>query len=91
MKKGKWKRGMAAMLVIALCTGVAGGCGKEQQENGSQAKTGDVGADRGRYVEREEAWPVELADWTVLQIFTSQDKLHLLAAKEEDGKTVLRE
>lgn len=91
MKKGKWKRGMAAMLVIALCTGVAGGCGKEQQESGSQAKTGDVGADRGRYVEREETWPVELADWTVLQIFTSQDKLHLLAAKEEDGKTVLRE
>ncbi|MCI8286438.1 MAG: extracellular solute-binding protein [Lachnospiraceae bacterium] len=92
MTKRKWKRGLAAMLVTAFCVGAAGGCGKEQQDSGSQAKTGkEAEADKGRYVEREEAWPEELADWTVLQIFTVQDKLHLLASKEEGGKTILRE
>lgn len=92
MTKRKWKRTLAAMLIMTLCAGVAGGCGKEQQESGGQEKTaGESGDDKGRYVEREEAWPEELADWTVMQIFTVEDKLHLLASKQTDGKTVLRE
>ena len=83
---------MTAMLVMALLAGVAGGCGKGQGTSGEQEKTkGESGAEKGRYVEREEALPEELADWTVLQIFTAQDKLHLLASKQEEGKTILRE
>lgn len=92
MKKGKWRQRLTAMLVMALLAGVAGGCGKGQETSGEQEKTkGESGAEKGRYVEREEALPEELADWTVLQIFTAQDKLHLLASKQEEGKTILRE
>ena len=49
MTKRKWKRTLAAMLIMTLCAGVAGGCGKEQQESGGQGKTaGESGTEKGR-------------------------------------------
>ena len=79
------KRGLAAILCAALLAGVCG-CGKQ-----------DVGMDnlaepvKGRYVESREALPQELDDWTIKQVFAANDQLHLLAAKQDGDKMILRE
>jgi len=94
MKHGKCGRRLALMLSMALLAGVAGGCGKAEKEAGGLSGPGSGGSSeqtQGRYVEEEERLPGELADWGIVQIFAAEDRLHLLAAKQEDGKSILRE
>lgn len=94
MKKKKYRRLLAVTLAFGLLTGLLGACGKEEQGGSGSPGSGNGGvqdAGKGRYVERAVALPPELADWSILQIFTSEDSLHLLTAKPQDEKTVLRE
>ena len=79
------KRGLVAILCAALLAGLCG-CGK--QDAGMDDMVEPV---KGRYVESQEALPQELQDWTIKQVFTVNDELHLLAAKQQEEKTILRE
>lgn len=94
MKKKKCGRALAFILSFGLLTGMLGACGKEGQgENGSSGR-GDGSlpeAGGGRYVEREVTLPPELADQAIMQIFKAEDSLHLLTAKQQEEKTILRE
>jgi len=83
MKKSK--RRIAAILCTALLASLCG-CGKEQ-DGGSDFTE----SQRGRYVETQEELPEQLNGWTVKQLFTVGDRIHLLATKQEGGKTILRE
>ena len=102
MVKTKCRKWLAAILVTALITGAAGGCGKAEQGNGdggSEAPGGSTaGAEgtageqtKGRYVESEETLPGELAGWNIDQLFVSGGQLHLFATKQDNGKTLLSE
>lgn len=100
MMKKKYGRWTAALLTMAFLVNVLGGCGKGETQAGGASGTGgggsSIGGDtteqsRGRYVETEVALPEELADWTINDIFSAEDRVHLLATKEEDGKTTFRE
>lgn len=91
-KSGKW---LAALLTAALLAGAASGCGgKETDGNGSApgTQTGSLpDQGKGRYVEIREELPADLEGWTIAQIYTVENKLRLLATKEENGKNILRE
>lgn len=94
MKKKKCRRLLAFTLAFGLLSGMLGACGKEGQGDSGSHGSGKVGTqdtNTGRYVEREVALPPELADWSILQMFKSEDSLHLLTAKRQDEKTILRE
>lgn len=87
MKRMKW---MAAMLCVGLLTGSLAGCGK----GGSGGAAGTDGTDepeKGRYVETEEALPEQLEGWDIRQIYALEDKVHLLAMKNEDNRIQLKE
>lgn len=85
----KYGKGIAALLCTALLAGTLAGCGKKSSENG------EAGADmepvKGRYVEKEEALPEQLEDWTVKQLFIQDGEVHLLAARQEEGKIIFQE
>jgi len=83
MKAGK--KGIVAMLCAALLTGLCG-CAKTETEDGNLTEP-----QKGRYVQVQETLLGELEDWTVKQLFAEKDELHLLAAKQEGKKTILRE
>ncbi len=83
MKRGK--RMIAAILCVVLLAGVCG-CGKQDTGTGAPAET-----QKGRYVETREALPDALTGWSIKQVFSANDRLHLLAAKQEGEKTILRE
>lgn len=91
--KMKFGKRTAALLAAALLAGAAGGCGRGEAQDGGASGGGEGAPEdgRGRYVEREEILPEELADWDVKQIFRAEDKIHLLAVREEEGVTRLRE
>lgn len=80
----KYGKGIAALLCTALLAGTLAGCGKKEADAGMEPV-------KGRYTEREEALPTELEGWTVKQMFIEEEKVHLLAAGNEEGKIVLRE
>ncbi len=73
--------------------GGAGGDGAKSGAEGSKAADGgSPGQDgKGRYVEIQESLPEELDGWSIVQIYTADGKLRLLATKEEGDKAVLRE
>lgn len=85
----KYGKGIAALLCTALLAGTLAGCGKKGPENG------EAGADmepvKGRYVEKEEALPEQLEDWTVKQLFIEEGEAHLLATRQEEGKIIFQE
>ncbi|MCM1057428.1 MAG: extracellular solute-binding protein [Firmicutes bacterium] len=94
MKKRRWRRLPAFMLVLGLLGGMLSACGKDGQEAGGPSDPGKAaGQDggSGRYVEREITLPAELEDQAILQIFKGGDSLHLLTAKRQDGRTCLSE
>ena len=103
MVKTKCRRWLAAILAAALFAGTLSACGKAEQENAdgksessdksTAGAEGGSGGDqpRGRYVESVETLPGELEGWNIDQIFTSGEQLHLLATKQENGKTLLSE
>lgn len=82
----KYKKGMAALLVMMLITAVLGGCAKS-----GGADNQPVQQETGRYVETRMDLPEELTGSTIRQIFRVEDKVHLLSAAEENGETVLEE
>lgn len=84
-KESRMKIGKAVALGLSaalLLTGLSS-CGKTQDNIPEQPK--------GGYVQRYEQLPEELAGWTVKQIFSVGEEIHLLMAKETDGKIALRE
>ncbi|MCM1192607.1 MAG: extracellular solute-binding protein [Butyrivibrio sp.] len=97
MKKKKWRKLPAFVLVFGLLAGMLGACGKggqDGQEAGGafgQGEEGGPDAGSGRYVEREVKLPSELENQAILQIFKAEDSLHLLTAKQQGEKTFLRE
>lgn len=94
MKKHNFGKALAAILAAALFTGALSACGKEdlpKESPGAPANDSPADGDKGRYVEQEEPLPEELADWSLLQIFTSGGRIHFLAARQQEGKTILGE
>lgn len=83
MKCGK---SIAMLLCAAVFTGMFGGCGKEGVGDDAQAEQ-----QKGRWVETNETLPEGLADWVPQQIFSVGEELHLLASRQENGKTVFSE
>lgn len=77
-------------------SGGSGGNGGSVSEpgdsSGSSSGTGNGGdaeQKKGMYVEKQEALPEELSDWTIVQMYKAEDKLRLLAMKQDGGRTVL--
>lgn len=93
MSKHRFTKRLTAMLAAVLMAGALGGCGDDSPaaDGASAGNQGAAGPARGRYVETQENLPSELADHTVLQMFSTGNQLHLLTAKQEGEKTVLRE
>lgn len=93
MSKHKFTKRLAAILAAALMAGALGGCGGDGRTAGSASgkNDGEDGSARGRYVETQESLPPELADHTVLQMFSAENQLHLLTSKQAGEKTILRE
>lgn len=85
------KRYTAILLCMAAVAGALAGCGKDGAGDMRAGSGEDGEVFKGRYVEREEALPEQLEGWTVEQIFTVGDRVHLLASGQEAGKTVFRE
>lgn len=83
MKFGKC---IAAILCMTLVTGALGGCGKKESGSTSQMEL-----EKGRYVETEEALPDELADWTVSQLFSAGEEIHLLVTRQDAENALVRE
>ncbi len=85
----RFRRRLGVLFGMWLLAGVLVGCGK--------GNTGSEGADagteqvKGRYVETEVALPQQLEGWTIQQLFLTGEKVHLLAARQEEGGTVLQE
>lgn len=82
----KHNRLTAAAVSVFLFAGILGGCGRE--DDGSNTIPDRV---PGKYVEEELVWPEAWNDWTVKQLFTEDEKLHLLLAKEENEHLLIRE
>ena len=82
----KRNRLTAAAVSIFLVAGILCGCGKE---DGSDNMLPDVNP--GRYVEEEVEWLEAWNGWTVKQLFTEEEKLHLLLTKEKDECLMLQE
>lgn len=82
----KYAKLTAAAVSVFLAAGMLSGCGKE-----------DTGIDSipavstGRYVEEEQELPDEWNGWTVKQLFTEDERLHFLIARERDGGLQLQE
>ena len=79
-----WKKGIVTILCAAILVGVCG-CGKQEANDNNLLEP-----QRGRYVETQEILPEEVGEWSIKQIFTANDELHLLAAKKEGEKITLR-
>ena len=79
-------RRMAILAWVAMLAGVLSGCGKK--DTGGSVTTEQQ---KGRFVEIREELPQELEAWKPQQIFSVDGKIHLLASKNEDDKTVFSE
>lgn len=81
----KMKKAAGILLSAILAIGVLGGCGKDV----AQEKPREP--ERGRYVQLDCPLPEEWANQTVKQIFTSEDKVHVLTAMQQEENTFLQE
>lgn len=79
-------KGIAALLSLAVLAGTLTGCGKK--DTGGSVMTEQQ---KGRWTEAGEELPEELASWELRQINAIDGEIHLLASKEEEGKTVFSE
>lgn len=93
MSKHRFTKRLAAMLAAVLMTGALAGCGDDSSASGKASGGTDGSTDpaRGRYVETQESLPAELADHIVLQMFSAENRIHLLTSRQDGEKTVLRE
>lgn len=79
-------RSIAVSLSLAVLVGALGGCGKkETKDNGAEQQR------KGRWVETREELPEELVPWNLRQMFSAGGEVHLLASRQENGKTVFSE
>lgn len=83
MKKGKGK--ICALLCLTLISGGLAGCAKDKSGEGTSQQ------DKGGYVETELSLTQLGTDQTVKQIFSVEEKVHLLTAADADGVTIFRE
>ena len=65
------------------------GNGNSDGSGSASENGGDAGQKKGMYVEKQEALPEELSDWTIVQMYKAEDKLRLLAMKQDGDRTVL--
>ena len=79
-------RRMAWLAIMAMLAGALSGCGKK--DTGGSVVTEQ---EKGRFVEIREELPEELGAWNPRQIFSVDGRIHLLASKNEDGRTVFSE
>ena len=79
-------RRMAWLAWVAILAGALSGCGKK--DTGGSVVTEQ---EKGRFVEIMEELPKELGAWNPRQIFSVDGRIHLLASKNEDGRTVFSE
>lgn len=93
MLKQKITKRLAVMLATALMAGTLSGCKNDGSPSGAASGGADAPSEpaKGRYVEAQESLPSELEEQTILQMFSTQDKLHLLTTKQEGEKTLFRE
>lgn len=94
MKKTKSSKLPAILLVLSLFTGALGACGKDAPEEAGTSGPeggGASGAAGGRYVEKQMELPEELADSAVVQMYTVENTLHLLATKKQGENVHLEE
>lgn len=98
-----WLSAMAATALLVGALGGCGKT--EQESGGSSTHDGSVGntggnvaeqgddgaqgQEKGRYVEKQEALPSELADSSIVQMYKAGDTLRMLAVTEDGGRTAL--
>ena len=63
------------------------GNGNSDGSGSASENGGDAGQKKGMYVEKQEALPEELSDWTIVQMYKAEDKLRLLAMKQDGDRT----
>ena len=88
------KRGrlLAVLLASSLFTAMLGACEKDKADENALPGPELGGASKaGRYVEKEIALPPELADCSVATMYASENTLHLLVMKDQDGRISLQE
>ncbi len=94
MSKHRFTKRLTALLAAVLMTGTLAGCGNDggpASDRASGGNDGAAGPAKGRYVETQESLPSELADHIILQMFSVENQLHLLTARQEGEQALLRE
>ena len=69
----------------------SGSAGSEGGSGAGQAGGEPDQLGKGRYVEKQETLPQELQDRSIIQMYTAEGKLRLLATEQENGKTIVSE
>lgn len=69
----------------------SGSAGSEGGSGAGQAGGEPDQLGKGRYVEKQETLPQELQDRSIIQMYTAEGKLRLLATEQENGKTLVSE
>ena len=94
----KWKkcgRWIASLLLTALLAGSLSGCGESAESGESSPEAENAGSSgqtgKGRYVEIQESLPQELDGWSIVQMYTADEKLRFLTTQVRNGKVILRE
>jgi len=83
--KKRWKRRLALLADALLLAGSIAGCGKSGASGGMEA-SGTEASERGAYLEKEVSLTGIPEDVTPKQLYTVDDKLHLVtAANENEG------
>ena len=99
-----WLAGMVATALFTGMLGGCGKAGQESGSNGgssgngiggngssssASADGGNAEQKKGMYVEKQETLPEGLSGWAVVQMYKAEDKLRLLAMKQDGDRTVL--
>lgn len=80
------KKTITALLCAAILACTSAGCGKQDTEDENLTEQ-----QKGRWIETQEELPAELEEWTLQDVFSVSEEIHLLATRRENGKTLLSE
>ncbi len=85
-QKGCGRRALAVLLAMGLSAGALCGCQKTEQGNHDGGSLGGAIPEqaKGRYVEKEEKLPKELAGWDIHQMYAGEGGLRFLVSKQEN-------
>lgn len=85
-QKGRRGRALAVLLAMGLSAGALCGCQKAEQGNHDGGSLGGAIPEqaKGRYVEKEEKLPEELAGWGIHQMYAGEGGLRFLVSKQEN-------